>query len=200
MTTIYEPLQWARMKNTSEREDWVAHTLDGLRMYSINRDKTDDSPYWRLAWKEKNTSQVVREDYKFLNREEAKNAADLIESARPIDKEKINEIISTFQMTVAGNTWQYLGIQANCRIWVSVQEGNEKAYVAIYNFDNPKQGWVMTERIWLPPKLGTDIRTLDVKVLGKYKDLEKAQQSVALLPTHKSSKVSPENIEEIGAP
>lgn len=102
----------------------------------------------------------------------------------------INDKIILNRVIVGGHEWLSMGVHNGKDIWITVQEGNKQAFVAIYDYDHPKNMWIVTRRRWVTTTKRTknNEKVLSLRITRlrryKYKTLLEAQQSITLLVHH----------------
>jgi len=183
MTTKVYELEWIRVRRDYEKEVWAAYSKDKARMYTVfqNYDmNTHSHDPWMVAWAHtKNRYELQHEQYKFMNRWEAQNFAELLESTQKVDEAKIAAENKERHFS-AGREWRNIGVINNKKVLVSVSEDQKSAFAIMYDYSNRRAGWTLSRRIWESAgKKG--VLELTIKKLGSYSTLQAAQHAVMQL-------------------
>jgi hypothetical protein len=181
MTTKVRDLEWICVNLTTNV--WAAYSSDKLRMYMVAPEQLYESSYWTVTWAwTKNKKDTQREIYKFSNRWEAQNYAEILEATHELDESKVDPLMNDRHFAY-GREWKNLGVVNNTKVFVSVSDDEKSAFVVVHSFNRKNNKWYLSRREWEKTTIKVKPFELKITPIGEFNTLDQAQQSVASLTT-----------------
>lgn len=170
---------WMLVQNDPKAVRWYARSQDGKREYEVSSIEERPRMIWQVRIAELGKIENLSTD--LVSEWEAKNAAEMLEARHPLDQQAIAIERDRFNsiLTRGGKKWECYGVIDNKQIW-AYTPSTKQAYVIIYDYLHPDQGWTTSERTWVKFR-GSGISQLKIKTLSRCKTLAEAQDTILRL-------------------